>query len=104
MIPTAKTLGILFGLVTKDQTVKLISIKQCNQLTKQTRMSYHVTASLFLAMSFSLQLNHALQGGFIQPITFLLLLKTVFGQECDGDAKIGLAEAVYLLQKISGLR
>jgi hypothetical protein len=32
-------------------------------------------------MSFSFQLNHALQGGFFQLRIFLLLLKPGFGQE-----------------------
>lgn len=62
--------------------MKLTAIKQRNQLTKQTCMSYHKVASLFLALVFSYQLNHALQGGFFQAQFELLLFKTDFGQEC----------------------
>jgi hypothetical protein len=61
MIPTIKGLGKAFGLVVKDQIMKLTPVKHSNQLTKQTRMSYHRTASLLLAIGFSLLLNHALQ-------------------------------------------
>jgi len=44
-------------------------------------MRYHRIASLLLALVFSYQLNHALQGGFFQAQFELLLFKTDFGQE-----------------------
>jgi hypothetical protein len=63
MIPGVKPFTVTFSLVTKDEIMKLSAIEQSNQLTKQTRMPYHLSASLFLAIGFVSQLNHALQGG-----------------------------------------
>jgi hypothetical protein len=68
MIPTVKAFAVTLGFVMKDQTMKSIPIKDRNQLTKQTRMSYHLFASLLLADGFSLLLNHASQGGFFSSI------------------------------------
>jgi len=64
MVPAVKIFGKPLGFMTKDQIMKLTAIKQSNQLTKQACVSYHRVASLLLALGFSLQLNHALQGGF----------------------------------------
>jgi len=81
MIPAVKAFAVTFGLMMKDQIMKSATIEYRNQLTKQTRMSYHCIASLLLAKGFSLQLNYALQGGFLSSLFELLHSKTVFGQE-----------------------
>jgi hypothetical protein len=64
MIPAVIAFAVAFSLMAKDQAMKLTPIEYCNQLTKQACMSYHRVASLLLAIGFSSQLNHALQGGF----------------------------------------
>jgi hypothetical protein len=82
MIPAVKAFAVTLSFVVKDQTMELTPIKDRNQLTKQTRMSCHLPASLFLANGFSSLLNHASQGGFFfQYFSELLHSKTDFGQE-----------------------
>jgi hypothetical protein len=57
MVPTAEAFAVTLGFLAEDQAMKSTTIKYRNQLTKQTRMSYHRATSLLLADGFSLRLN-----------------------------------------------
>lgn len=55
---------MVFSLVPKSQTKKLITVTQSNQFTKQTPMSRHQRACLLLTVCFTSQENHTLRWGF----------------------------------------
>jgi hypothetical protein len=81
MIPRLKPFGIFFGLVTENQSVKFIPIKQGNQLTKQACMSYYRSILLVVGLSFISWLTiFYIQGGFFSTTFLTNYFQTVFGQ------------------------
>jgi hypothetical protein len=64
MIPGTELFCAALRTMPPYQSVKMLTIKQCNQLTEKTRMLYHGTSSLFLGTCYSWLNNNDPQVGF----------------------------------------